>query len=145
MFNNIDWKTELPDGRDPRTAAGRLGWQTKALGDLNMDRYVVTPDGKLYLREHDIVYTGNWYYYDERMRKVACEETTETDSEFSGPYADWEYTNERHTFVPFTGSFNFYGGDGDEWNEYVAEFEEGQLKNVYRDEDRDFRMAKNAS
>src|SRR3954463_7124810 len=112
MFNSIDWRAELPDGRDPRTAAGMLGWQTKALGDLNMDWYVVTPDGQLFIREYDIVYTGNWYYY-EGTKKITCDETTEVEG--LGPFEEWERVNERHTFVPFTGSFNFYGGD-DEWN-----------------------------
>lgn len=140
MFNDIEWLAELPGPSRP----DELGWQTKALGELNMDRYTVTPEGRLYKREFDWHDTGRWYKFGEAdgiKTRLEFDEKPEDDGGIFGPYPIMERASERYTFVPFTGEFNFYSGKRDDgWLEYVATFEEGKLMEVYRDTDREWRM-----
>lgn len=145
MFNYIDWKAELPN--PPKNL--HRDWQTKDLGELNMDTYVVSPAGRLYKREYDLYDTGRWYKFekdaDEKIKRVEYAEKPESGESFwDEPSPLMEKVQERHTFVPFTGAFNFYtSGPRNEdvrWIEYVAVFKGGQLSEVFEDPTRTWRM-----
>lgn len=143
MFNYVYCDAPLPSVENPPTQ-----FQTKALGEKMMDRYVIRADGTLEVLRYDEIPTGRWYKYD----KDNLTKRTWFDSEPEGnnekkndlldyAYQEYERVNERYEPVDFTGEFNFYGGkDEDGWLEFVATVENGKVVSIRRDHEREFRM-----
>lgn len=138
---------DLPDG----WVADRIDsdFQTKAF-DREMTTYKIAADGRLYVKRWEDQPTGKWYEFEgkgDNFKKVFCDAPTDESSDgISGPYMEYERVNERWDDVNFHGVFNFYSFESDlhekrkkgydGWHEYDAKFTNGQLDEIYIDQER---------
>lgn len=110
MFDHVRSQIALPDG-----FTGQM--QCKDF-DCQLAMVEIREDGSLWIErfEHEIVPLAERPYPDA--------------DDWRAGIGMLRRINERWEQIPFDGEMNFYGGNGDYWHEYFAQFTDGKLVSI---------------
>lgn len=137
MFDWVSCEMPLPDGLTMKDFPH--GLQTKSF-DRMLTKFKVTKDGDLMQFKWDVEPTGRWYIYDFNKPFDSPGYTVWVDPPEDPVVSDWFIgdgpwpenvrTNERWEKRDYTGEFNFYATKNEEWHEYIATVENGEVVSI---------------